>query len=90
MAVSSDREDINTISLTCVKNLLTKNNICPKTIGRLEVGTETLIDKSKSVKTTLMQLFKEAKNFDIEGVSSVNACYGGTNALFNTINWVQS
>ena len=88
MAVNNDREDINTICLTCVKNLLTKYNICPKKIGRLEVGTETLIDNSKSVKTTLMQLFKEAKNFDIEGVSSVNACYGGTNALFNTINWV--
>ncbi len=55
-------------------------------MGRLEVGTETLIDKSKSIKTTLMQLF--APNHDIEGVTSINACYGATNALFNTINWV--
>ena len=90
MAVLNDREDINSISLTCVKNLLEKYNICPKQVGRLEVGTETLIDKSKSVKTTLMELFKGVGNFDIEGVSTVNACYGGTNALFNTINWVQS
>jgi len=29
-------------------------------------------------------------NHDIEGVTTFNACYGGTNALFNTINWVQS
>ena len=27
---------------------------------------------------------------DIEGVTNVNACYGGTNALFNTINCMQS
>jgi hydroxymethylglutaryl-CoA synthase len=26
----------------------------------------------------------------MEGVSSVNACYGGTNALFNSFNWVES
>lgn len=67
-----------------------KNQIKPSRIGRLEVGTETLIDKSKSIKTTLMQLFASSRAHDIEGVTSVNACYGSTNALFNTINWMQS
>lgn len=37
-----------------------------------------------------MQLFKESGNHDIEGVTSLNACYGGTNALFNTISWIES
>ena len=88
MAVVTDREDINSIGMTCVSNLLKRYNIDPKTVGRLEVGTETLIDKSKSLKTFLMQLFPG--NHDIEGVTSINACYGSTAALFNTINWVQS
>jgi len=35
-----------------------------------------------------MSLFKE--NPDIEGITSINACYGGTNALFNTLNWLES
>lgn len=56
----------------------------------MEVGTETLLDKSKSVKSVLMQLFEESGNFDVEGVDTVNACYGGTNALFNAVNWVES
>jgi len=56
----------------------------------LEVGTETLLDKSKSTKTVLMQLFNSFGNNDIEGVSSINACYGGTAALFNTVAWVES
>ena len=90
MACINDREDINSISLTCVSNLLKKNNINPKDVGRLEVGTETVLDKSKSVKTTLMQLFAPSGNHDIEGVTSINACYGSTNALFNTLNWIQS
>lgn len=90
MAIVNDREDVNSISLTCVKNLLEKQRIEPRHVGRLEVGTETLLDKSKSVKTNIMELFKASGNHDIEGVTTFNACYGGTNALFNTINWVQS
>lgn len=52
------------------------------------MGTETILDKSKSVKSVLMQLFGD--NTSIEGVDTVNACYGGTNAVFNSINWVES
>jgi hydroxymethylglutaryl-CoA synthase len=37
-----------------------------------------------------MQRFEEAENFDLEGVDNKNACYGGTAALFNTVNWVES
>merc|ERR1711946_119396 len=59
-------------------------------IGRLEVGTETIIDKSKSVKSVLMQLFKSSGNTDVEGVDTTNACYGGTSALLNAVSWVQS
>jgi hydroxymethylglutaryl-CoA synthase len=35
-----------------------------------------------------MQLFPG--NSNIEGVDTVNACYGGTNAVFNAVNWVES
>ncbi|PPQ63098.1 hypothetical protein CVT24_005809 [Panaeolus cyanescens] len=90
MAWPDDREDINSFALNAVSGLLEKYNIDPKSIGRIEVGTETIIDKSKSVKTTLMDLFAESGNFDIEGIDSKNACYGGTAALFNAINWVES
>jgi len=70
--------------------LLKKYNIDPRSIGRLDVGTETIIDKSKSVKTVLMDLFVESGNSDIEGIDSKNACYGSTAALFNAVNWVES
>lgn len=76
------------MGLTVLSSLLRKYNIDPNSIGRLEVGTETLIDKSKSVKTVLMRLFGD--NHNIEGLDTMNACYGGTNALFNTVNWIES
>lgn len=74
------REDINTMCLNAVSRLLEKYNIDPSSVGRLEVGTETLIDKSKSTKTTLMQLFPG--NTDMEGVTVLNACYGGAFSHF--------
>ena len=88
MTFCNDREDVHSLCLTVTKNLLEKNNIKPEEIGRLEVGTETIIDKSKSVKTVLMQLFPD--NTDMEGIDTTNACYGGTAALFNSINWIES
>jgi hydroxymethylglutaryl-CoA synthase len=82
--------DIYSLLLTAVSSLLRKYSIDPRSIGRLEVGTETLLDKAKSCKSVLMQLFSPAGNTDIEGIDTVHACYGGTNALFNAINWVES
>lgn len=90
MAFCSDREDINSICLTVTKSLLEKHSICLKDIGFLMIGTETLIDKSKSVKTILMDLFKDSGNSDIEGVHTTNACYGGTASLFHAIDWLES
>ncbi|KAI3891807.1 hypothetical protein MKX03_008433 [Papaver bracteatum] len=90
MAFCSELEDVISMSLTAVSSLLEKYKIDPKQIGRLEVGSETVIDKSKSIKTFLMTIFEECDNTDIEGVDSTNACYGGTAALFNVVNWVES
>lgn len=90
---SNDNSNSRTIlllsSLSLVtKSLLDKYQIPTSSIGRIDVGTETLIDKSKSVKTLLMDLFPG--NSDIEGIDSKNACYGGTAALFNACNWIES
>ncbi|TPX40755.1 hydroxymethylglutaryl-CoA synthase [Synchytrium endobioticum] len=90
MGFCDDREDINSLSLTAVQNLMEKYKISYSDIGRLEVGTETITDKSKSTKTVLMTLFAASGNTNIEGVTTTNACYGGTNALFNALNWIES
>ncbi|KIW97992.1 hydroxymethylglutaryl-CoA synthase [Cladophialophora bantiana CBS 173.52] len=91
MSFCDDREaDIYSIALTTLTSLISKYSIDLKNVGRLEVGTETMLDKSKSVKSVLMQLFQESGNFNVEGVDSYNACYGGTNAVFNSLNWIES
>lgn len=90
MGFCTDCEDINSMCLTVVQNLMDRNKIPAESIGHLEVGTETIIDKSKSVKTVLMQLFEDSGNTEIEGIDTTNACYGGTAALFNAVNWIES
>jgi hydroxymethylglutaryl-CoA synthase len=90
MAFVNDREDIYSMSLTALQSLVEKYGLSYKDIGRLEVGTETLIDKSKSVKSVLMSLFKDSGNYNVEGIDTINACYGGTQALLNAVNWVES
>ena len=90
MSFVDDNEDINSMCLTVLDKLIKKNNISLNQISRIEVGTETIIDKSKSVKTHLMELFKDSYNSDIEGVTVLNACYGGISALLNSFNWLFS
>lgn len=90
MGFCNDREDINSLCLTAVQALMEKNGVDFSDIGRLEVGTETILDKSKSVKSVLMQLFAASGNSVVEGIDTTNACYGGTQALFNALSWTES
>ncbi|CAG9863500.1 unnamed protein product [Phyllotreta striolata] len=90
MGFCTDREDINSFCLTVVQRLLENYKIDPREVGRLEVGTETILDKSKSVKSVLTQLFESYGVTDLEGIDTTNACYGGTAALVNSLNWVES
>lgn len=90
MGFCEDSEDINSLCLTVVQSLVEKAGVSYSDIGRLEVGTETILDKSKSVKTVLMQLFVSSGNSSVEGIDTTNACYGGTQALFNAVSWVES
>jgi len=88
MAFVDDREDANSIQLSALQRLLDTYQLDPASIGRLEVGTESLVDKSKSTKTTLMGLL--GRNASVEGATVLNACYGGTAAVLNSAAWVES
>jgi len=60
-------------------------------VGRLDIGTESIIDRSKSMKSYCMDLFERYGNeWNIEGVDQYNACYGGQAAGLCTLSWMQS
>jgi len=61
-------------------------------IGRLDIGSESLVDRSKSMKAYCMDLFERYGDMEanIEGVDMYNACYGGQAAGLCAQNWVES
>ena len=74
--------------LTVVDNLLQNNEIEPSSIGRIEVGSESHVDRAKGIKSFLMRLFDNCH--DISGSDHLGACFGGISALLSAINWIES
>ena len=83
-------EDAVSFASNALLGLMEKHNIDYSQIGRLEVGTESMVDRSKSIKTFLMRHFEASGNHNLEGVDTYNACYGGTAALLNSIGWLKN
>lgn len=90
IGLCSDDEDTVSMAYTVLDRLMKRCKLDYADIGRLEVGTESGVDRAKSVKSFLMARFEASGNHNVEGADTTNACYGGTNALFNTVQWVQS
>lgn len=76
------------MALTVFEQLVQSSEVVLPQIGRLEVGTESQVDRAKSVKSFLMSFFEASGLHNVEGVDTYNACYGGTNALFSTVGWI--
>uniref|UniRef100_A0A7S3QWX6 Hydroxymethylglutaryl-CoA synthase n=1 Tax=Dunaliella tertiolecta TaxID=3047 RepID=A0A7S3QWX6_DUNTE len=90
LSYCTDREDAVSMALTATHKLLEAYSLQPSQIGRLEVGSESGPDRSKSIKSHLMKLIAAGGNHNVEGVDSMHGCYGATAALFNSVNWVES
>ena len=78
------------MAMTVFDRLLNSCKLPLAEIGRLEVGTESQVDRAKSVKSFLMSFFEDDGLHNVEGVDTYNACYGGTQALLNAIAWTES
>jgi len=61
-------------------------------VGRIDVGTESIVDRSKSMKSYIMDIFERYGNGEsnVEGVDQYNACYGGQACGLCTLSWVES
>ena len=61
-------EDVVSMARTAVRRLVEKQGLAWEDIGMLNVGTESLLDRSKSIKSHLMDLFPP----DVVGVEARN------------------
>jgi len=97
MSLIDVNEDAASLAANALLRLIENNNIDPKTIGRIYLGTESALDASKptatyavgAVENKLINQFGERcfKNCDV--VDLTFACIGAVDALENCLDWVR-
>ena len=98
MATPDFDEDAASIAANSLFKLISENNINPKEIGRVYLGTESGIDSSKPTSSYVVEILEEVfadkygdrcfKNCDI--VDLTFACAGAVDALQNCCDWVRN
>ena len=98
MATPDFDEDAASIAANSLFRLISENNINPKEIGRVYLGTESGIDSSKPTSSYVVEILEEIfkdkygercfMNCDI--VDLTFACAGAVDALQNCCDWVRN
>ena len=98
MALMDVDEDAASMAANALYKLIVNNNIDPKSIGRIYLGTESAIDAAKPTSTYAVGMVEEKlakqhglrcfKNCDV--VDMTFACVGAVDALENCIDWIKS
>jgi hydroxymethylglutaryl-CoA synthase len=87
IAVPSKDETACSLAEKVLVKLMKYHSIRPEEIGRLEVATESMTDRSKSIKSYLMKHF-QGVNKAVEGIDVYHACYSATSAFFSALEWM--
>ena len=96
MAIPDTYEDAATMAANAVAQLIEQNNLDPRQIGRIYMGTESALDGAKPTATYVLEMLRR-KYRDQYGIDCLLhcdvvdltfACVGGVDALQNTLDWV--
>lgn len=97
MVVPDVHEDAATMAANAVAELIEKNNLDPRKVGRIYLGTESALDGAKPTATYVLEMLRRKyrstygvdcfQNCDV--VDLTFACVGGVDALHNTLDWVR-
>jgi hydroxymethylglutaryl-CoA synthase len=98
MAFPDVHEDAATLAAEALLKLIKDNNIHPKEISRIYLGTESALDAAKPTATYAMQMVEKAlvsefgercfRNCDV--VDMTFACVGAVDALHNSLDFVRA
>ncbi|MEM7573867.1 MAG: hydroxymethylglutaryl-CoA synthase [Bacteroidota bacterium] len=98
MAITDAREDSATMAANAVLDLIHKNDLDPRQIGRIYLGTESALDGAKPTATYVLDMLQE-QFADLYGndcflhcdvIDMTFACIGGIDALHNTLDWTSA
>lgn len=98
MAVPAANEDAATFAASAVLKLIETNNIDPRSIGRIYLGTESAVDSAKPTASYVLEMlekrlestygFRSLKHCDV--VDLTFACIGAVDAMQNCIDWARA
>lgn len=96
MAVCDVHEDAATMAAEAVAELIERNRLDPRQIGRIYLGTESALDMAKPTGTYAVEMLSQrfAERFGAgcfrhcDVLDMTFACIGATDALQNTLDWV--
>ncbi len=96
MALPDAHEDAATMAAEAIAELITRNNLDPRRIGRIYLGTESALDGSKPTATYAVDMLQQRfgpqygpdcfRHCDV--VDMTFACIGAVDALQTTQDWV--
>ncbi|MCW5920833.1 MAG: hydroxymethylglutaryl-CoA synthase family protein [Saprospiraceae bacterium] len=96
MAVCDAHEDAATMAAEAVAELMERNGLDPRHIGRIYLGTESALDMAKPTGTYAVEMLAQRfanrygpdcfRHCDV--LDMTFACIGATDALQNTLDWV--
>lgn len=98
MAIPDVHEDAATMAANVVAELIERNKLDPRSIGRIYLGTESALDGAKPTATYVLEMLRRKYKADY-GVNCLQncdvvdltfACVGGVDALHNTLDWVRN
>ena len=98
MAVPDTSEDVITMAAEAVIDVVRKNGLQPSDIGRIYVGTESMVDGSKPIASYVLGVLTRyfelnqvdptpLKNCDT--VDMTFACIGAVDAMLNSLDWIR-
>lgn len=96
MAVCDAHEDAATLAAEAIAELMERNKIDPRQIGRIYLGTESALDMAKPTGTYAVEMLAQrfGKRFGkdcfqhCDVLDMTFACIGAVDALQNTLDWV--
>ncbi|HLP92650.1 MAG TPA: hydroxymethylglutaryl-CoA synthase [Saprospiraceae bacterium] len=96
MAVCDAHEDAATMAAEAIAELIDRNKLDPRKIGRIYLGTESALDMAKPTGTYAVEMLTQRytaqygkdcfRHCDV--LDMTFACIGATDALHNTLDWV--
>lgn len=83
-------EDVVSMALTVVRDLMERTGVGWDSIGMIQVGTSTNVDRTKPIQSYICGMFNEHGVHDIIGGDNTFACNAGMNALMHVASWMES